>query len=86
MTRATAKGLGFDPDRVRSNNKADAPYQMKAYEAYMGQLMKRYNGDVKLAVLAYNSGERAADDYKNKGKMPRSEGVHYVKKILGVDL
>ena len=86
MTRATAKGLGFDPDRVRSNNKADAPYQMKAYEAYMGQLMKRYNGDVKLAVLAYNSGEGAADDYKNKGKMPRSEGVHYVKKILGVDL
>jgi len=49
---------------------------------YLRDLLVMFNGNVELAVAAYNAGENAVIKYGNKIP-PYAETVHYVPKVLG---
>ncbi|MEP6569497.1 MAG: lytic transglycosylase domain-containing protein [Acidobacteriota bacterium] len=73
MMPATAKRFGLkDP--------FDAAANVEAGTKYLKWLLKRFNGDVSLALAGYNAGEGAVDKYK--GVPPYSETQTYVKKIV----
>ena len=70
---ATAKRFGnTDPDDSASN--------VEAGTKYLAWLLKKFDGDVKLALAGYNAGEGAVDKYK--GVPPYSETQDYVTKIV----
>jgi hypothetical protein len=73
MMPATAKRFGLkDP--------FDATTNVEAGTKYLKWLLKRFNGDVSLALAGYNAGEGSVDKYK--GMPPYSETQNYVKKIV----
>jgi soluble lytic murein transglycosylase-like protein len=68
----TAKRFGCeDPHDVAQN--------VAAGTKYLAWLLKRFDGDVKLALAGYNAGEGAVDKYR--GIPPYNETQNYVKKI-----
>jgi len=70
---ATAKRFGNkDPHDAASN--------IEAGTKYLKWLLKRFNGDVTLALAGYNAGEGAVDKYH--GIPPYDETQNYVKKIV----
>ena len=70
---ATARRFGCtNPDNAASN--------IKAGTKYLAWLLKRFNGDVELALAGYNAGEGAVDKYK--GIPPYNETQNYVQKIV----
>jgi len=72
MMPATAKRFGLkDPFDPAAN--------VEAGTKYLKFLLKRFNGDVSLALAGYNAGEGAVDKYK--GVPPYGETQNYVKKI-----
>ncbi|MEP6740936.1 MAG: lytic transglycosylase domain-containing protein [bacterium] len=72
MMPATAKRFGLkDP--------FDAAANVEAGTKYLKFLLKRFNGDVSLALAGYNAGEGSVDKYK--GVPPYGETQNYVKKI-----
>jgi soluble lytic murein transglycosylase-like protein len=72
LLESTAKSLGvqniFDP---RENILAGAKY--------LRQLLNRFDGDIKLALAAYNAGAKAVEKYK--GIPPFKETKNYVEKV-----
>lgn len=73
MMPATAERFGLkDP--------FDATANVEAGTKYLKWLLKRFDGDVSLALAGYNAGEGAVDKYK--GIPPYSETQGYVKKIV----
>ena len=69
---ATAKRFGCeDPDDAESN--------IEAGTKYLGWLLKRFDGNVELALAGYNAGEGAVDKYN--GIPPYNETRNYVKII-----
>lgn len=73
MMPATAKRFGLkDP--------FDATANVEAGTKYLAWLLKRFDGDVSLALAGYNAGEGSVDKYK--GVPPYSETQNYVKKIV----
>jgi soluble lytic murein transglycosylase-like protein len=69
---ATAKRFGcVDPNNMEQN--------VAAGTKYLAWLLKRFDGDVKLALAGYNAGEGAVDKYH--GVPPYNETQNYVKKI-----
>lgn len=73
MMPATAKRFGLkDP--------FDATANVAAGTKYLKWLLKRFDGDVSLALAGYNAGEGAVDKYK--GVPPYSETQNYVKMIV----
>jgi len=68
----TAKRFGCsDPDDVESNVEAGAKY--------LSWLLKRFSGNVQLALAGYNAGEGAVDKYN--GIPPYNETQNYVRII-----
>lgn len=69
---ATARELGVDPSDVAQNVQGGA--------AYLAQMLRRYRGDLKLALAAYNAGPGAVD--RHAGVPPYAETQAYVGAIL----
>ena len=70
----TAKRFGCsDPDDPEAN--------IEAGTKYLGWLLKRFSGDVSLALAGYNAGEGNVDKYN--GIPPFDETQNYVRVILG---
>ena len=70
---ATAKGLGVkDPYNPVQN--------IEGGVKYLSNLLKKYNGNIVLALAAYNAGSGAVDTYS--GVPPYKETQNYVKSIL----
>ena len=75
MQLMPATGKRFD-----CNNLKDQACNVEAGTKYLAWLLKRFNGDVSLALAGYNAGEGAVDKYK--GVPPYHETENYVKKIV----
>jgi len=70
---ATARRFGCtDPQDMAAN--------VEAGTKYLSWLLKRFGGDVKLALAGYNAGEGAVDKYN--GVPPYDETQNYVRKIV----
>jgi len=70
---ATARRFGCtDPHDMVAN--------IEAGTKYLSWLLKRFNGDVKLALAGYNAGEGAVAKYN--GVPPYNETQNYVRKIV----
>ena len=66
--------------RFDCNNPKDQACNVEAGTKYLAWLLKRFNGDVKLALAGYNAGEGAVDKYQ--GVPPYPETQEYVNKII----
>jgi soluble lytic murein transglycosylase-like protein len=70
---ATARDLGL-------SNPLDSQESLMAGAKYLRQLLDRYNGDVRLALGAYNAGPGRVDQYRDVP--PIQETRSYVTRIL----
>lgn len=81
---AGAKGLmqlmPATAKRFHCDDLTDQACNVEAGTKYLKWLLKRFNGDVSLALAGYNAGEGAVDKYE--GIPPYGETETYVKKIV----
>ncbi len=67
--------------RFKCEDRKDPQQNIEAGAKYLRWLLKRFDGDVKLALAGYNAGEGAVDKYE--GIPPYEQTKTYVKKIVG---
>jgi soluble lytic murein transglycosylase-like protein len=86
VSRAGARGLmQLMPDtaaRYGVRNIHDPLENINGGVRYLRDLMSMFNGNIELAVAAYNAGENAVIRHGNRIP-PYAETVHYVPKVLG---
>lgn len=74
-------GVPWDADAYRN----DEAYNKLIGTAYLSEMLRRYDGDVELALVAYNAGPKRADDYAqgriNFSALPE-ETQKYVRSIM----
>jgi soluble lytic murein transglycosylase-like protein len=68
--------------RYNVRNVLDVNENVRGGLAYLRWLLAYYRGEVKLAIAAYNAGERAVDRYR--GVPPYPETRDYVRRIIGL--
>lgn len=66
--------------RFACEDTKDEACNVEAGTKYLAWLLKRFNGDVKLALAGYNAGEGTVDKYQ--GVPPYPETQDYVNKII----
>ena len=66
--------------RFKCDDRRDPQKNIEAGAKYLKWLLKRFDGDVKLALAGYNAGEGAVDKYD--GIPPYEQTQTYVKKIV----
>lgn len=66
--------------RFHCDDVKDKQCNVEAGTKYLAWLLKRFNGDVKLALAGYNAGEGSVDKYQ--GVPPYAETQNYVNKIV----
>jgi hypothetical protein len=66
--------------RFNCSDLNDETCNVEAGTKYLAWLLKRFNGDVKLALAGYNAGEGSVDKYQ--GVPPYPETQSYVNKIV----
>ena len=84
ISHAGAQGLmqlmPATAERFGCKDVYDQAANIQAGTKYLAWLLKRFDGDVKLALAGYNAGEGAVDKYK--GIPPYNETQNYVRKIV----
>lgn len=75
LTDSTAQDLGV-------KNVFDPKENIDAGAKYLSKLIKRFSGNIKLALAAYNAGPAAVE--KHGGIPPYGETIRYVDKVLGL--
>jgi hypothetical protein len=81
----TAAKPGFKVKPLSTGSDIDAApveEQRRFSKDYLSAMLKRYDGDLALALAAYNGGAGRVDDYIKDGKALPAETVEYVQKFV----
>ena len=80
LTQLMPSTARFYQKGVTVDDLYDSDTNLKIGFRYLRNLMRLYNGNIELALVAYNRGEEKVDDARREGRDPRNG---YEKKVMG---